>query len=238
MKTTSSFLWLMILVTGCQTNTFTHKQFPERVARIHSVGVLPQVHTAMLNTYFGKDPSPAPLSEEPQVRSELVASTIGQLRQRGFVVKEDSSPHSTNQVWNGRRIQQACSTLPSKSARPDAKALANNMDVDGLIVLDATAYKSTPHRQKVTTAQNIFAVFGDLALLAAAAAGGPVAGGGDFGIAWQDAVLRITLVDGETGDVLWTTAEDIHDFEVNKPAKAVAELFDRYPKPTPAKNTP
>ena len=139
----------------------------------------------------------------------------------------------TNRIWNGLRIQQACSALPSKAARPDAKALTKNMNVDGLIYLNATAYKSTSHRQKVTTAQNIFAVIGDMALLAAAVAGGPVSGGGDVGIAWQDAVVQITLVDGETGDVLWTTAEDIHNFEMNKPSKAIGDLFNRYPKPKP-----
>ena len=236
MKTTVlSFLLVVLLTgsTGCQTNTFTHKHFQDRVSCIHTVGLVPQVHTAMLNTYFGKDPAPASLSEEPQVRSELIASTIDQLLQRGFVVKEDSCPDGTGRIWNGLKIQQACSALPSKAARPDAKALTKNMNVDGLIYLNATAYKSTSHRQKVTTAQNIFAVIGDMALLAAAVAGGPVSGGGDVGIAWQDAVVQITLVDGETGDVLWTTAEDIHDFEMHKPSKAIGDLFNRYPKPKP-----
>ena len=225
MKPIAPFLLVVVLLTGCQTNTFTHKHFPERVARIHSVGLLPQVHTAMLNTYFGKDPSPASLSEEPQIRSELIASTIDQLQRHGFVAKAGSLPDGTNQVWNGLKIQQACSTLPSQAARPDAKALAEDMNVDGLIYLNAT------------TAQNIFAVIGDLALLAAAAAGGPVAGGGDMGIAWQDAVVQITLVDGETGDVLWTTAEDVHDFEMNKPSKAVEDLFNQYPGPKPGKSS-
>lgn len=230
-------LLLVVLLTGCQSNTFTHKHFPERVARIHSLGLLPQVHTAMLNTYFGKDPSPAPLPEEARVRSELIASTIDQLQRRGFVVKAGSFPEGTNQIWNGLKIQQACSTLPSKSERPGAKALANNMNVDGLIFLNATAFKSTPHRQKVTTAQNIFAVFGNMALLAAAAAGGAGVAGGDLGIAWQDAALQMTLVDGETGDVLWTTADHPGDFERNKPSEAVEDLFTRYPKQKNERNS-
>jgi PBP1b-binding outer membrane lipoprotein LpoB len=233
LRKTVPFLLLAVLLTGCQTNTFTHKHFQERVARIHSVGLLPQVHTAMLNTYFGKDPSPEPLPEEQQIRSELVASTIDQLQRHGFAVKEGSFPDSTNQIWNGLMIQQACSTLPSKAARPDTKEIADGMNVNGLIFLNATAYKSTSHRQKVTTAQNIFAVFGDMALLAAAAAGGPVVAGGDMGIAWQDAVLQITLVDGETGDVLWTTADSFDDFEKKKPSIAVEDLFNRYPKQKP-----
>jgi hypothetical protein len=228
MKKITALLLLAVLLTGCQTNTFTHEQFPERVARIHIVGLLPQVHTAMLNTYFGKDPSPAPLPEEQQIRSELIASTIDQLQQLGFVVKEVPFPDGTNQIWDGRMIQQACTTLPSKTARPNAKALAGNMNVDGLIFLNAIACQSTPHRQNVTTAQNIFAVFGDMVLLAAA-----VAGGAGMGIAWQDAVLQITLVDGETGDVLWTTADYFGDFEKNKPSNTVEDLFNRYPKQKP-----
>jgi hypothetical protein len=233
MKHIIPFILVVVLLTGCQTNTFTHKQFPERVIRIHTIGLLPQVHTAMLNTYFGKDPSPAPFPEEPQFRSELIASTIEQLQQHGFVVKEGSFPGSSNLTWNGRMIQQACSTLLSKEVRPDAKALADNMNVDGLIFLDATAYKSTPHRQNVTTAQNIFAVLGEMVLVASAVAGGSAPAGSDMLIAWQDAALQISLVDGKTGEVLWTTADSFYDFDMNKPAKAVEGLFNRYPKQKP-----
>ena len=57
-------LLLAVLLTGCQMNTFTRKHFPERVAQIHTVALLPQVHTAMLDTYFGMDSSPASLPEE------------------------------------------------------------------------------------------------------------------------------------------------------------------------------
>jgi hypothetical protein len=143
------------------------------------------------------------------------------LQPRGFVVKEGSPPDSTNRVWNGGTIQQACSTLPSKAAQPDAKALAEDMNVDGLIFLTASAYKSTPHRQNVTTLQNILALPRILA------------GGADISLAWQNAALQITLVDGETGDVLWTTEDYFGDFEKNKPAKAIENLFNRYPKQKP-----
>ena len=115
MKNIAPFLLLAVLLTGCQTNTFTRKHFTERVARIHTVALLPQVHTAMLDTYFGKDPSPAPLPEEQKIRSELIGSTTDQLQQRGFVVNEGSFPVGTNQVWNGRMIQNAFSTGPSKA---------------------------------------------------------------------------------------------------------------------------
>ena len=141
-------LLLAVLLTGCKTNTFTRKHFSEKIARIHTVALLPQVHTAMLDTYFGKDPSPTPLPEESQIRSKLITSTTDQLQQRGFVVKEGSLPVGTNQVWNGLKIQDALSTMPSKAVRPGATAVATNLNVDGLIFLDATAYKSTPHRKK------------------------------------------------------------------------------------------
>jgi hypothetical protein len=115
MKNIAPLLLLAVLLNGCQTNTFTRKHFPERVARIHTVGLLPQVHTAILNSYFGMDPSPAPLPEEPQIQSDLIASTTDQLQRRGFVVNEGSFPVGTNQVWNGRMIQNAFSTGPSKA---------------------------------------------------------------------------------------------------------------------------
>ncbi|HEV2437178.1 MAG TPA: hypothetical protein VG077_14390 [Verrucomicrobiae bacterium] len=222
MKPVALLLLVMILLTGCQTNTFTRRHFPERVARIHTVGLLTQVHTAMLNTYFGRDPSPAPLLEEQQIRSELIASTIDQLQQRGFAVNEGSFPDGTNQVWNGLMIQQACSALPAKAARPDAKEIADGMNVDGLVFLYATAYQSTPHRQKITTTQNIIAFI----TLPAILVGPPLPME-----PWQEAGVQIALVDGETGDVLWTTAGTFDDFDKNKPSKAVENLFNRYPKP-------
>jgi len=94
--------------------------------------------------------------------------------------------------------------------------------VDGLIFLDATAYKSTPHRQNVTTPQNIIAVIGALC-------------GSDVFVPWQQAVAQTTLVDGKTGEVLWTTAEYLYfgNFEENKPAKVVEVLFSRYPRQKP-----
>lgn len=219
MKKIATLLLLAVLLAGCQTNTFTHKHFPERVARIHTVGLLPQVHTAMLNTYFGKDPSPAPLPEEQQIRSELIASTIDQLQQRGFVVKEGSFPGDTNQVWDGLMIQRI--KPPPKAANPDAKALATSLNVDGLIFLDATAFKSTPHRQKITTTQNIIAFL----TLPAILVGPPLPME-----PWQGAGVQIALVDGETGDVLWKTWENFDNFETNTPPKTVEKLFNQYPK--------
>ena len=229
MKKIAPLLLLVVLLTGCQTNTFTRKHFPERFARIHTVALLPQVHTAMLDTYFGKDPSPAPLPEEPQIRSKLIASTTDQLQQRGFVVKEGAFPVGTNQVWNGLKIQNALSTMPSKTKRPGATAVATNLNVDGLVFLDATAYKSTPHRQKITTAENTLSV---LLFLASIAALHPVNAPGE---SWQGAAAQIALVDGKTGDVLWTTVDYCGDLETNKPAKAVQNLFNRYPKQKPSK---
>ncbi len=222
MEKTVSLLLLLVLLTGCQTDTFTHKHFPDRVARIHTIGLLPQVHTAMLDTYFGKDPSPAPLPEEQQIRSELIAATIEQLQQRGFMVKDGSVPDGTNDIWSGRMIQQACSKQPSKAARPDAKVLAISLNVDGLIFLDATAYKSTPHRKKITTTQNVIAAL----TLPAILIGVPPVPEEML----QGAAAQIALVDGKTGDVLWTTADYFGDFEKNKPTKAVEDLFRRYPK--------
>lgn len=212
------------LGSGCQTNTFTHKHFPERVAQIHTVALLPQVHTAMLNTYYGTEHSPAPLPEEPQIRAELLTATTNLLQQRGFVVKEGSFPDGTNYIWNG---QMTYGTFPKPNPRtlPGAKALASNQNVDGLIFLYADAFKSTPHRQNITAAGNTLAVFVFLASIATAHPAG------SMGIPMQGAQAQIALVDGKTGDVLWTTMNNFSNFETNRPAKAVNDLFSRYPKP-------
>jgi hypothetical protein len=221
MKPIAPFLLSLVLLTGCQTNTFAHKHFPERVARIHTVGLWPQVHTAILNSYFGTDPSPSPFPEEQQIRSKLIASTMDQLQQRGFDVKEGSFPDGTNHIWDGCMIDRGFSLKPAKATLPDATVLATNLNVDGLIFLYAYAFKSTSHRQYVTMPQNILALLGILA------------GGADISLAWQNAALEIALVDGETGDVLWATYGNFDNFETNRPAKAVDDLFNRYPKEKP-----
>jgi len=220
-------LLLAVLLTGCQMNTFTRKHFPERVAQIHTVALLPQVHTAMLNSYFGMDPSPAPLPEEPQIRSDLIASTTDQLQRRGFVVKEGSFPVGTNQIWDGRKIQNAFSTGLSKSKRPGAMAVATNLNVEGLFFLEATAYKSTPHREKITTTQNVIAAL-TLPVILIGARPLPE-------VMMQGSGVQVVLVDGKTGDLMWATVDFFGDLETNKPAEAVENLFTRYPKQKPSK---
>lgn len=226
MKKIASFLSLAVLLTGCQTNTFTHKHFQERVARIHTVRLVPQVHTAILNTYFGFDTFPAPFPQEQQIRSELTASAIDQLQRLGFVIMASSPPDLTNQTWNGRMIQQACSEVPSQAARPDARALADDLNVDGLIFLDAAAYSSTLHRQKITTPQNIIAYLSLPAILIGA---GPLPD-----VPCQQAAAQIALVDSKTGEVLWATADCFYDdFEKHTPSQTIEDLFSRYPKQKP-----
>ena len=101
-----------------------------------------------------------------------------------------------------------------------------NQNVDGLIFLYADAFKSTPHRQNITATQNILSVFVFLASIAAAHPA-------DMSIPMEGAQARIAVVDGKTGDVLWTTVNYFNNFETNKPAKAVQDLFNRYPKQKP-----
>lgn len=239
LKQYAPFVLLAVLLTGCQTETFTHKQFRERVARIHSVGLSPaQIHTAILNNLSGHDPSPAPLPEEQQIRLALTAATIDQLQRHGFVVKQGSPDFPTygftNQIWDARLQQVAINTyfhLPAGAARPEARILASNLDADGVIFLNVSAYKSTEHRQNATMPINLLGIM-------AAMCGSP---GGPW-IPWQQAVIQLTLVDGATGDILWMTAKDFHDFERHKPSKAIEKLFDRYPKhansPAPKPSAP
>ncbi len=212
-KTILSFLSLAFLLTGCQTNTFTHKQFSERVARIHTVGMIPQVHTAILNTYYGRDPSPARFPDEGQIRSELTTSTISQLQQRGFVVTETSYPDLTNQI-DADLVEQV-------------QSLATDRNLDGLIILNVNAYKSTLHRQRITSPENTISFLLTVASIVCLT---PV----DFPYeSWQGANVNIALIDGDNGEVLWETWKDFDDFNKNKPSKDVEELFNQYPKPKP-----
>lgn len=184
-------LLTVIFLTGCQTNTFTHKQFRDRIGEIHTLGLVPtQIHTALLNFTVRPDPVHVSLPDEQRIRSELTASTIAQLRQRGFVVKvntlESGASGDTNEVCDARMntiLTNAYWSLQTKTVRPEASTLANNMNVDGLVFLNASAYKSTPRRQAVTATWNFISFLGALA-----------GGGGDF-YAQQQALVQVTLVD-------------------------------------------
>ena len=199
------FLW-----TGCQTNTFTHKQFDERVAHIHTVGLASRVHTAILNRYSGNDPSPAPFTNEEQVRLELIQSTIAQLQLRGFVAMETSLPFLTNRIY--------------RNAVQEVVSFAADRKVDGVLVLNVNAYKSTVHRQRITTPENIISFL----LTAASIASLHPA---DFPYeSWEGANVNVALVDGADGELLWSTWKDFDDFNKNKPSKDVEELFNQYPK--------
>ena len=221
MKKIVPLLLLALFLTGCQTNTFTCKHFPERVARIHTVGLAPvEVHTAMLNKIGGKEPF-VPLAGEEQIRSELATSAIDQLRRRGFTVKESPFepplPAFTNQVWDARTKYRYLG-LPFKAPWAGATMLASNLDADALVYVNASAYKSTERRQNWVAFNNFLSF-----LAAVGGAPAPV-------IPARQAAVQITLVDGKTGDDLWMTLDDFNNFETNKPAKAVGELFNRYPK--------
>ena len=216
-ETILSFLLLTFFLTGCQTNTYTHKQFPERVARIHNVGLVPQVHTAILNTYYGKDPSPARFPDEEQIRSELTRSTVAQLQQRGFIVAEIPCPGLTNLLYP-ELVQQA-------------QSLARDGQLDGVIILNVNAYKSTLHRQRITSPENTISF---LLTVASIACLQPT----DFPYeSWQAAAVDIALIDGNNGEILWRTGKDFDDFNRNKPSKDVEELFSQYPETGTMKGT-
>jgi hypothetical protein len=106
-----------------------------------------------------------------------------------------------------------------KAVRPEAKALTDHVQADGLVFLSVFAYKSTDGRKAWVALGNM------LAVLAAA--------GGKYGGQWtpfSQALVQITLVDGETGDVLWRTEHDFTDLEKTGPDQVVAELFKKYPQ--------
>jgi len=219
----AGLLLLSVLLSGCQTNTFTHKQFQERIARVQNIGLLPaQVHTALLNKISGNEPL-VPLAEEQQIRSELTASIIEQFRQRNFTVK-DESLEGTNRTWDANIYFGS----PPDTPRIGAKTLATNLNVDALVFLEVSAFKSTQRRQNWAGLNNSITLLGTIA----AGAGG---GGGTGGV-WipvQQAEVQIMLIGGKTGEVLWMTAEDFGDFGKVKPSKAVEDLFSRYPKTQP-----
>ena len=119
----------------------------------------------------------APLPEEQKIRTELPDVIAAEFRKRGFAVKASAPeaflPDSTNQVGNARMggiLTAAYGSVDLKAVRPEAKALTDHVQADGLVFLSVFAYKSTDGRKAWVALGNMLAVL--------AAAGGSMGGNG------------------------------------------------------------
>lgn len=217
---------ILITCAGCVSDTYTHSQFRVRSAQLKEVAFLPpKIKTGMMDRHWAMAPD-ASLPEEPRFRDELPGLIAAEFQNHGLMVKvvspETSSLEAVNPIWNARMqgiLKDAYGSLGTKAVRPEAKVLADHVKADGLIFLNVFAYQSTEGRKKEVALDNT------VSAISALVTGIP------FYTPTSQAIIIITLVDGQSGDVLWRTFHDFTSMEQTTPDQVVAEMFKKYPKP-------
>ena len=212
---------MVSVLAGCGTKPYVHKDFAGRIWQIQRVEVMPRLHTAILGSSPGKGLGPLPFENEQKIQAALTAATTNELARRGFFVKGITLPacNGTNRVAGSN--DSAATPWRFTSQHPEASQLAEELHVDGLIYINAAAYRSTAARKAWTTIPNTLAVIGALCGDSMAA---------QMWTPWAEAVVQVVLVDGKTGDVLWATGEVFNSFDDYQAEEILKDLFDLYPK--------
>jgi hypothetical protein len=221
---------------GCTPTTSIrkHPQFADRRAKISSVAVVPP-EVEVIRVVFKGDNEPLP-EEASRISARLPDLIAAELRRRGFTVKDaclDEQHFGTEPDlrFQTTQAQQAFTTASGQMYRtvamkkpeaenfqstlgPGVNPLADHADVDALIFVKMGGFKKSAGEVAKNVAVTIlFAVTG--AIVAQ-----PTQGAG----------MRIALVDGATGDVLWANvAGTTGDFEGAGLEKMIKGVFKEFP---------
>ncbi len=221
---------------GCTPTTSIrkHPQFAERRAKISSVAVVPP-EVEVVRVVFKGDNEPLP-DDAARISARLPDLIAAELRQRGFTVKDaglDEQHFGTEPDlrFQTTQAQQAFTTASAQMYRtvamkkPDAEnfqstlgpgvnPLADHANVDALVFARMGGFKKSGGEVAKDVAITIlFAVTGAIVTQTTQGAG-----------------MRMALVDGGTGDVLWANvAGTSGDFEDVGLEKMIKEVFKEFP---------
>jgi len=126
-------------------------------------------------------------------------------------------------AYNSLEAQQKAGFIPMSNTQADAtlmKKLARHTQADALILTQAAGFRSSA---SVTT---INAIGNTLEILAALA---PPWGAGGALHSSHAAGVRVYLVDGNSGQVLWTQVANEKDLEKAQLEKMVNKIFKDFP---------
>ncbi len=222
--------------TGCTPTTTVrkHPQFAERRAKISSVAVVPP-EVEVIRVVFKGDNEPLP-EDAARITTKLPDLIAGELRRRGFTVKDaclDEQHFGTapDLRFQTTQAQQAFSTASAQMYQtvamkkpeaencqstlgPGVNPLADHANVDALIFVKMGGFKKSGGEVAKDVAMTV------LFLAIGAIVTQPTQGAG----------IRIALVDGATGDVLWANvAGTSGDFEGAGLHKLIGETFKEFP---------
>ena len=238
----------VLLGTGCQTNHAVHRQFSKRVRELHTVAILPIKATAIKMGMAGPEPDQFPQVEEFQ--RQLIAQLTPQMESRGFKVIQSKLPAGhwgaiTNgfekrEIWLQCQLHRAYEKwvddwlpgYPSRQLmRPEAELLAEYEGADALLFIRAEVITETPLSAGKTAAL-VAAQIGMVALMVPVA----VLSGGSSGLGTMGSEpkagcrLKVVLVDGRSGDILWRSFVEPKSLESASLEQTVKRVFSSYPK--------
>jgi hypothetical protein len=221
---------------GCTPTTSIrkHPQFADRRAKISSVAVVPP-EVEVVRVVFKGDNEPLP-EEAARISARLPDLIAAELRRRGFTVTDaclDEQHFGTEPDlrFQTTQAQQAFATAGAQMYRtvlmkkPDAEnyqstlgpgvnPLADHANVDALIFVEVGGFKKSGGEVAKDVIMTI------LFLAIGAYVTQPTQGAG----------MRIALVDGATGDVLWANVGGTTgDFEGAGLDKMIKEVFKEFP---------
>ncbi len=216
------------LAAGCTTTARMSPDFPAHRAALHRVAVTPPDVLIVRRTFQGE--APVLRDETKAVRARLPGLVASELRERGFEVKEEAV--------DARRFAGDAELRFRTTQLQDAflRAQVDLYPVEMMRTREA-------HRIEVTVGPlvNPFADTAKVDALLVSTLGGLKKSWGeslkdlfvaDGGVLRKGAVLRIALVDGDTGEVLWANSvvTKDEDFENKGLKKMVKRAFREFPK--------
>ena len=233
-----ALLLLTALLAGCATTVRRHPDFEARRKEIASVSVMPPQVEFVRIVFKGDD---EPLREESSaVARRLPGLVAAELRSHGFDVKEaglyaDDSEDLSEMRFETTQISRAFAEASGemyqqplmiesdamkyeRSLGADVNLFADRAEVDALVFAKMWGFKKSSGEIAKDAAMTV--------LIAAATLGSVVSVQPTAG-----ATIRIALVDGTTGDVLWAnTAGTNGDFEGRGLNTLIAGLFKQFPE--------
>jgi hypothetical protein len=214
------FLALLIVLAGCATES--KPSLAEQ--NIKSVAVMPPAAELWLATLKGRQRLP---EQSKELQSKLLPLITAELEQGGLILAEpepaDNDPSDPAQLspyfsWERTLATAYRSIDAQRPLEPEGPLLAKRAHADALLLTRAQAFKSSEGAKTLVAVDNLLAIL-------AVAAGRPASATQS-----QRACLRVDLVDGTTGKVLWTGIGFEKDFERENLEKLIKQVFKEFPQ--------
>ncbi len=224
-----------LLISGCLTTVRRHPDFEQRVASISTIAVIPPEVEIVEISFKGDNKHLT--GEEEVIGLCLIRAVEGRLRSQGFTVKsslldeehfeEDSElrfettqineafERALAEMYEKEEMRKSKARKYERSLGPDVNRFADHAEVDALVFSRMLGFSKSKGEQ----AKDVF-----MAIAIGVALGGAYVEPAPS----QGAILRVALVDGTTGDILWAnTASARGDYNACAQTSMLEDLFKK-----------